>query len=295
MRELLHSAEFTLRWKSLLKALYGFKDGPAGLYVPGVLTGKTMVYLPLLNYTDKSLNELQSEALSPWLGSWQSRGLDFDCAVFEPNDTVTMRLDIAGMSVDDVFKKRIHTKCRNQIRKAQKSGLTLSEGGEAKLVSDFYRVFASTMHRYGTPVFPRKLFELLPAHVNARYLVAYQGGVPIAGLCVISDGPLAWVPWAGSEHAFRSLCPNHLLYWAAIQGAVQAGQAVFDFGRSAFGGATYVFKRDWGAQAVKIAILSDAPQDIYGKYALAARVWQHLPRWAVDRLGPWLCGRLPDL
>lgn len=263
--------------------------------VPGLLGGSTAVYLPLLNYSD--INLLEAQALRKQWDHlpFQIRALDPQYTQFVADDTVTMRLDIEGLSAEQVFKQRVHSKCRNQIRKGEKSGLTLIEGRDGDVVRDFYSVFARTMHRYGTPAFSRRLFELLPKFVDARFLVAYHQEQPVAGLCLVSDGPLAWVPWAGSELSHRALCPNHLLYWQAIQLATAANQEVFDFGRSAFLGPTYAFKSDWGAKPVKIEILTEKPRNVYSKYALASAVWQRLPRQVVGLVGPKLCRYLPDL
>ena len=292
---LLHSEGFLNSWRALLRNLYGYADDQGALVVPSLLGAQTAVYQPLLNYSDVTAQQAQ-EIRHRWeQKAYQIRALDAECQHFEADDTVTMRLDIAGMTVDQVFKERVHSKCRNQIRKAEKSGLTLVEGQDGRVLRDFYLVFARTMHRYGTPVFGRRLFELLPRFVKARYLVAYHGGQPVAGLCLVSDGPLAWVPWAGSELSHRALCPNHLLYWHAIQLAIAAKQEIFDFGRSAYLGPTYAFKTDWGAKPVKIAILTHKPRNVYSKYALASAVWRRLPGKLVGFIGPLLCRFLPDL
>jgi hypothetical protein len=292
---ILHSASFLEGWRSLLVELYGYKAAHGAMAVPGLLGGSTAVYLPLLNYSDITLQAAQTFRARWAQKPYQLRALDPQCTQFQADDTVTMRLDIAGLSAEQVFKQRVPSKCRNQIRKGEKSGLTVLEGRDGTAMRDFYRVFAATMHRHGTPVFTQRLFELLPRFVDARYLVAYHDGQAVACLCLVTDGPLAWVPWAGSAMSHRTLCPNHLLYWRAIQLAVAQGREVFDFGRSAYLGPTYGFKLDWGAQPVKIAILTDKPQNVYAKYAMASAVWQRLPRRLVGLLGPFLCRYLPDL
>ena len=49
-------------------------------------------------------------------------------------------------------------KVRNQVRKAEKSGLTWRRGG-AELLDRFYAVFARNMRDLGTPVYSRRFFE----------------------------------------------------------------------------------------------------------------------------------------
>ena len=72
---------------------------------------------------------------------------------------VTMRLPlgVAGSSDPGELWDRIDRKARNQVRKAQKSNLSV-ERGEAELVPAFYEVFARNMRDLGTPVYGRRLF-----------------------------------------------------------------------------------------------------------------------------------------
>jgi len=290
-----HSPEFAHRWRALLQSVYGYAvDGP-WVSVPDVFGRPTLSLLPLLNYSDQS--PASAKALLPDLQGrrYQVRCLDDSIRDFAPGTPVTMRVDTSGLSLEQVFTQRVTSKCRNQIRKAQKSPLRLVTGSSEALIADFYRLFQRTMHRYGTPVFTRRLFEALPQHVSTRYSVAYLNGEPVAGLCMVQDGDLAWVPWAASEPAHKTHCPNHLIYWDAMAHAVEKGCTVFDFGRSPHGGATFEFKSDWGASPVGIVFLSSQTADIYGKYDLASTIWKHLPFWLVNRLGPFLCRRLVDL
>ena len=295
MSLVLHSKEFVQQWRKLLENLYGYPIENGALLVRGVFGGRTSVYLPLLNYSDLSVADALKKAKECGDRNFQIRVLDEQCDTFEPDDTVTMRMDIAGKTADMLFKKTMSSKCRNHIRKSEKSGLTLQEGATGSVVDDFYEIFSTTMYRHGTPVFTKKLFTLLPQFVSAKFLVAYLDDKPIAGLCLVFDGKLAWVPWAGSLTEHRVLCPNQFLYWNAIQRAVDAGLQVFDFGRSGFKAPTYIFKAEWGALPVKVRILSSQDQDVYQKYSAAAAIWKKLPRSIVDFVGPILCRYLPDL
>ena len=133
----------------------------------------------------------------------------------------------------DTLWQHLDRKVRNQIRKAEKSDLTVATGG-AELVGDFYTVFARNMRDLGTPVYSRRLFErVLTEFPDAsRLFVVRLKNEPIA-----AGGTLTWRrtvenPWASSLREHRSLCPNMLLYWAMLKMAVEGGAARFDFGRS---------------------------------------------------------------
>ena len=58
----------------------------------------------------------------------------------------------------DALWQALDRKVRNQVRKAEKSGLTASQGGR-ELVPEFYEVFARNMRDLGTPVYARRLLR----------------------------------------------------------------------------------------------------------------------------------------
>ena len=295
MTPMLHTPDFINQWRKMLVALYGYKHDGDALMVPEVTGTSTSVYLPLLSYSDLSAADAQEKIATLSRKKYQIRSIDASCQSFLPNDTVTMRLALRGKSAEELFKKTIHPKCRNHIRKSEKTGLSLGDGVDEKTIKNFYEIFSTTMHRHGTPVFSRKLFEFLPHFVNSQYLVAYHEGRAVAALCLVFDGKLAWVPWAGSLFEHRDLRPNHFLYWVAIQRSLAAGMEVFDFGRSGYLAPTYDFKSDWGAMPVKLVTLTSDKTDVYQKYTFAAAVWKKLPKRVSDSIGPILCKYLPDL
>jgi serine/alanine adding enzyme len=138
---------------------------------------------------------------------------------------------------------------RNQVRKAERSGLSIEVGGAGTLI-DFYRVFASRMRDLGSPVHS---IEFLRATIEefagrARIVLVRQGRMPIAGLVAVAFNQTLTVPWAACLSAYLPLCPNMLLYWETIRMASAEGFSRFDFGRSTVNSGTYRFKRQWGAQ-----------------------------------------------
>jgi serine/alanine adding enzyme len=186
-------------------------------------------------------------------------------------------------------------KVRNQIRKAQKSGLTAERGG-AELLADFYTVFARNMRDLGTPVYSRRLFEeVLRAFPerSALHVVRLDGRPVAAGLTFRTAGTVE-VPWASSIRDYNSLCPNHLLYWSAIEAAVDRGCDTLDFGRSTPGEGTFKFKEQWGAQPVPLhweyRLLDGAELPNLSpsnpKYRLMIETWKRLPLPIATRLGP---------
>jgi FemAB-related protein (PEP-CTERM system-associated) len=194
-------------------------------------------------------------------------------------------------------------KARNQVRKAQKSGLTYREGG-SELLDAFYAVFARNMRDLGTPVHAARFFgKVLGAFPGrARIHVVSRGTTtPIAaGLTFETRGTME-VPWASSIRDFNSLCPNHLLYWSMLEGASARGCSTFDFGRSTPNEGTYKFKKQWGAQPVPLCweygILAGSdvpnPSPTNPRFRLAIAVWKKLPMGVANRIGPMIVRAIP--
>lgn len=294
LHHLRHSVAFVTRWKYMLENVYGYKSYMDYLVVPSLFGGQSLSYLPLLNYTDRSIDHI---------GDLEELGRDNDYQIrvlapgdkFQQDDMVSMRLLIEGSDAETIFSGPVTSKCRNQIRKSQKSVLEIKNGNE-EMLELFYTLFLTTMHRYGTPPFAKNLFLEMLKLFDAEIFLAEHEGIPVAGIVVLYDEKIAWVGWGASLREYAIHCPNHAVYWAAIQSALRRNKQIFDFGRSGFGGATYRFKKQWGAEPCRIVHVTNKPADnLYAKYGLASRVWKNLPESVCNFMGPKLCKYLPDL
>ena len=213
---------------------------------------------------------------------------------------VTMVLPLAADA--DAQWTGFNAKLRNQVRKAEKNGLSCRMG-RLELLDEFYTVFARNMRDLGTPVYSKDLFRNVLAGLpdSARILaVSHQGKTICAGL-------LCWhretmeMPWASSIADFKQLCPNNLLYWEAIQFAIGRGCTGFDFGRSTPNEGTYNFKKQWGAEPVQLhwqyllakgeALPELSPKN--PKFELAIRIWQKLPVALTRIAGPHIVRCIP--
>lgn len=213
---------------------------------------------------------------------------------------VTMILPLAADS--DSQWEGFNPKLRNQIRKADRSGLT-AVVGHLELLDGFYDVFARNMRDLGTPVYGKVFFRnLLSEFPAATRIIAirHEGETVAAGLACWFRETLE-VPWASSVKDFKALCPNNLLYWEAIRFAIANGFSRFDFGRSTPQEGTYNFKKQWGAEPVPLfwQYLLEPGRSLpelnpkNPKYELAIKVWQKLPVWLTRQLGPQIVRNIP--
>jgi FemAB-related protein (PEP-CTERM system-associated) len=213
---------------------------------------------------------------------------------------VSMRLALP--SDYESLLKAFPSKLRSQIRRAQKEGMDVSVGGE-ELLEDYYRVFARCMRDLGTPVYAKGFFqsivEAFPKEV--RLCVVSLKGIPLASGLLYGFRSRLEIPWAASDKRYSRLAPNMLLYGAVLEFACREGFKEFDFGRSSRESGTYRFKEQWGAKPVSLHWyywLRDGgplpelnPQN--PKYALAIRLWQHLPVSVTTTVGPMIAKYLP--
>jgi FemAB-related protein (PEP-CTERM system-associated) len=212
---------------------------------------------------------------------------------------VSMRLQLQRTT--DAQWQALDRKLRNQVRKAEKSGLQACVGGP-ELVPEFYRVFARNMRDLGTPVYTRRWFDEVLAHIpTARVvLVRHQGTPAAAGIVHLHRGTME-VPWASAVRDFNPLCANVLLYWHLLSYAIEAGAHTFDFGRSTPGEGTFHFKRQWGAEPQPLVweYWTASGRDVPSlnpdnpRFRAAINAWQRLPVAVATALGPFIVRHIP--
>ena len=193
-------------------------------------------------------------------------------------------------------------KVRNQVRKAERSGLAVKVGG-SELLRSFYDVFVRNMRDLGTPVFPYRLFEetLKTFPESTRVFCVYKDGRPLAGAIVHTRGTWIEVIWASALREFSPLCANILLYWHMMQAAIGMGCRTFEFGRCTPDEGPFHFKRQWGASPQPLVweywsrsgtLTRDASPN-NPRYARAVELWRRLPLPVTAALGPRIVRGIP--
>jgi FemAB-related protein (PEP-CTERM system-associated) len=276
-----------------------------------LLFGRFLVSLPFFNYggiladdeeTMRALVEgAREEAASRRAKHVEIRHVARRCE-FLPFRQHKVAMTLALAPDADAQWKALDNKVRNQVRKAQKSGLTAERGG-AELIDDFYEVFARNMRDLGTPVYGLQLFDetFRAAPEACAVHVVRKDGRPIAAGITIAHRDTVENPWASSLREHRALCPNMLLYWHMLEDSVGRGVRVFDFGRSTPDEGTFFFKRQWGAQPTPMhweyVLLADtklpdrSPKN--EKFSKAIEIWQQLPLWVANAIGPAIVRGIP--
>lgn len=281
-------------------------------YVRSLLFGRFLVSLPYLNYggvladDERTAGALIDEAvqLADRLGV---RHLELrhehaaTHARLAPTRTDKVHMRLPLPATPGQLWDGLNAKVRNQVRKGQKSGLTVAWGAH-DLLAEFHAVFSENMRDLGTPAYGPGLFaaalERFPG--QAEVCVVRAGDKPVAAALLLHGRGVTEVPSASSLRSHNHTCANMLLYWDLLERAAGRGQAVFDFGRSSQDGPTFRFKKQWGAAPAparwQCYARSGAPADMRPdspRYARAVRLWKRLPLWLARRVGPLVVRGIP--
>ena len=204
-------------------------------------------------------------------------------------------------SVDDQWRV-LDRKLRNQVRKAEKSGLSTVLGG-VELLDAFYDVLAQNMRDLGTPVHSRRFYEeiLTTFPSCSRVLCVKLGAIPIAASIVLWHKGQMEVPWASAIRAYNPLCPNVLLYWGMLKFAIGGRCIRFDFGRSTPNEGTFNFKQQWGAESHPLywecwlaegsSLPDRSPKN--ARFSAVISLWRRLPVAVTKAIGPAIVRNIP--
>ncbi len=274
------------------------------------LFGRQLVALPYLDFGGITADTEVAETalLQRLLEEAQARqaGLELRCRrplVDTPapeNEKVGMALALEHIE-QEAYWKKLDARVRNQVRKAEKSGVTC-RWGRREYLEDFYRVFCVNMRDLGSPVHSLSFFELILEHVpGAEVGAAYREGVCIGGLVRVFWRDEMIIPWASTLRDYRIYCPNNALYWESLMAAFARGVKRVDFGRSSLGEGTHRFKKQWLAEEEPLSwyqfdrqgrLLNQVGHVASGKMELASKVWTRLPLGWANALGPRIRGHL---
>ena len=201
----------------------------------------------------------------------------------------------------DANLKRLPRDTRYMIRKGEKAGLRVERGADH--LDAFYRLFAQSMHRHGTPVFSRALFTNLQAEFASAMdvMMVYSGSEPVSGVVSFLFRDTILPYYAGAGPNATKTAANNFMYWELMKYAVERGIKHFDFGRSKKGTGSYTFKTQWNMNVepldyeVFLVRRKTVPNfsPVNPKFERATRIWRRLPLWMANTLGPRVVRWLP--
>ncbi|MCM8732143.1 FemAB family XrtA/PEP-CTERM system-associated protein [Hephaestia sp. GCM10023244] len=203
------------------------------------------------------------------------------------------------LAADDAAQlTAIPRKQRAEVRKALAHDFEIAIGNDAAAARAHYAVYAESVRNLGTPVFPAALFRaMLDQFGNAAdVLTVRHQGRAVASVLSFYVNDTVYPYWGGGTFEARGLRANDAMYYALMCHARSRGCTRFDFGRSKIGTGAAAFKKNWGfdpeplAYAVRTAdgAAKREINPLSPRYRLQVRVWQKLPLWLANFMGPWI-------
>lgn len=314
---------YDFRWKDVFRESFGSKCfylmAKEGGRVAGILPlvlmesrimSPCLVSLPFLNYggiladSDEAASFLlnNSVRLARELKAKYIEMRDLGKLGFFPETRehkVTMWLTLEN-SVEAQWLK-LNAKIRNEVRKAEKSGLAIKTGKD-ELLDSFYKVFSRNMRDLGTPVIGKIFFKNILKHFpeESGIFITTLHNKPIAAAFSLSHNNSMEAPWASSIKEYNRTCPNEFIYWHMIKHAIEKKADRFDFGRCTKDSGTYRFKKQWAPEEKQLYWQyweSDGfrlpPEDPKkGRFGLLIQLWKRLPLCVANSIGPGIARHL---
>ncbi len=206
---------------------------------------------------------------------------------------VTFRKPIAPEPDENL--KAIPRKQRAMVRKGIKAGLAAETDAA---LDRFFTIYSTSVRNLGTPVFPRRYFDVLREVFGeaCEVLTVTRDGEALSSVMSFYFRDEVLPYYGGGLTAARPVAANDFMYWELMRRASERGLAVFDFGRSKREVGSYRFKKHWGFQPEPLhyeyqLVRAKAIPEINPlnpRYQLFIRLWQRLPLRVSQLLGPLL-------
>ncbi len=166
-------------------------------------------------------------------------------------------------SKDEIWQAISRTGIRRRIKQADLTGVLVQRSASPDDLSLFHQMLSSTRHRMGLPRIPLKLFTSLQKYLGPKRLtvfVAYSENQPVASVFTTWNQNTFNLDYLGEAAPDIPAGTSQLLYWKALELAIEQGCQEFSFGRtdpSQTGLAEY--KLRWGATAETLTDLQSRP------------------------------------
>lgn len=183
---------------------------------------------------------------------------------------------------EDAMFARMDGSTRRAIRKAEKSGLTVSVSSGMDGLKTFYSLHCKTRRRHGLPPQPFVFFSNIYRHILSRdmgmVVVAHWQEQPVAASVYFQSGARAIYKFGASDESFQKLRGPNLVMWEAMKRLARHGARTLDMGRTSLDNeGLRRFKLHWGARERKIEYVKyDLRRNVFVTKADGATGWHNL-------------------
>jgi serine/alanine adding enzyme len=175
---------------------------------------------------------------------------------------------------EETLWKELHSKRRNEIRRARREGTYVRELVDISEIEQVYDILSDVYNDARIPFADRSMFlasyEILRPKGLSRYLGAFNNGKLIGAICLLAYKKRIYDWYAGSSREYLKKYPNDLLPWEVFKWGMQNGYVEFDFGGAGKPNEDYGvrdYKRKFGGDLVNFGRFQKIHKPF--KYAMA--------------------------
>jgi len=308
----------TMEWLTFIEKAYHLKKLPLGLYRDGRIAGLFPMLIarkgpfrilgsPLTGWGTPYMGPLieaglLDEAMSAFDSFMKSLKVDYaevrfpqagltlpSMTGFHNEPVYSYILDLDGG--EEAVWKKLHSTCRNMVRKAIKNNVKIIEPEDRSWVEDFFPMLVKSFAKTGqvpgrTKNFYYDLWDSLRPSGRIKVLLAEFEGNLIAGAVFLVYRDTAYFNAGGALGKYK-IAPNNLIHWHLIKWAIANGFRKYDFCGKGIESIDH-FKETFGPVVVTRTQFAKANsltarvgKAVYGELEPAVRSLQH----QVNRLG----------
>jgi FemAB-related protein (PEP-CTERM system-associated) len=302
-------------WQDVLRDAFGHRshyllaeaDGeirgvlPLAL-VSSALFGRALISTPFCVYGGIVCNDAHSHAVLTQAACALARRLKVDYLELRNRRRqhpawpakelyVTFRKPIAADAEANMLA--IPRKQRAMVRKGIQKGLRSRIDADPR---DHYVLYSESLRNLGTPVFSRKYLETLQRVFGeaCEILTVLHEQTPVASVLSFYFRDEVLPYYGGGGAAARPVAGNDFMYWEVMERARQRGMRIFDYGRSKRDSGSFDFKVHWGFEPEQLhyeyyLVRSRSMPNLSPtnpNYSRVIRLWQRLPLWLTQWVGP---------
>ena len=268
------------------------------LFGNSLVSNAFCVYGGIVANNDQAFSALQQQAQK------LARDLGVDC--LEMRNRQQRHPDWPHKELYVTFRKELdvdHEKNMNAIPRKQRAMVRAGiKAGLTSVIDEsverFYQAYSESVRNLGTPVFPKRYFQILKDVFGeaCEILVIEHEGRLVAGVMSFYFKGEVLPYYGGGTELARDLKGNDFMYWEVMRRAVDKGCHLFDYGRSKVDTGSYRFKKHWGFEPEPLFYEVDLVKSrkipeinpLNPKYQLFIAAWKRLPLPISQIIGPWL-------
>lgn len=191
----------------------------------------------------------------------------------------------------------------NMLAIPRKQRAMVRKGIQKQLVSEIdtsvdrlYGMYSESLRNLGTPVFSKRYLAILKEVFGeaCEILTVTHEGQPVTSVMSFYFRDEVLPYYGGGIQQARAVAGNDFMYWEVMERARRAGKSIFDYGRSKQGTGAFDFKKNWGFEPQPLCyeyylvrsrqLPNLSPTN--PKYQRLIALWQKLPLWLTQLIGP---------